>query len=221
MDKDDPLYKHKFNLLRGEYPEKKEFSLNSDHMDSQNQSLLCYLRFKFIQEEKHLKRLQQLFYKSRKGYYETYDVLKTPPISWGIEKKVAVEFERLLKEQLARYPTTIEEDRLLLEQHLTKNHRNCVLLRLGEKEVIMNNLKFAEAYIAFTQHEGDAPFSIYSSLWNRIKNYIKKAQIQDSEVENSESSEIVQQMSAAENSQDQVSESILDNQIMGDRKSVV
>lgn len=55
------------------------------------------------------------------------------------------EVGRLAKSSLSDYPTTLEQDYELLKRpDLSFNIRNCVTLRVGEKEIFGNYQKMAE-----------------------------------------------------------------------------
>ncbi len=61
------------------------------------------------------------------------------PISLASELKVWVRVEEMAKESLEQYPTSLAEDRALLakdDEKLSYNERNCVLFRVGEKEIL-------------------------------------------------------------------------------------
>ena len=53
---------------------------------------------------------------------------------------------KMAKLSLDRYPTTIEQDKNLLETNatLTYNQKNCIMLRIGEKEVLNEITKFCD-----------------------------------------------------------------------------
>uniref|UniRef100_A0A7S3N3N8 Rubisco LSMT substrate-binding domain-containing protein n=1 Tax=Strombidium inclinatum TaxID=197538 RepID=A0A7S3N3N8_9SPIT len=63
------------------------------------------------------------------------------PVSLVNELKVWGRVEELARESLERYPSSLEDDRTLLaeddkESKLSYNERNCVLFRVGEKEIL-------------------------------------------------------------------------------------
>ena len=54
---------------------------------------------------------------------------------------------------LSKYPTTLDDDLLLLEQESGENQLNCIKLRIGEKEVLHEVIRFAEqSQKLFTYH---------------------------------------------------------------------
>jgi histone-lysine N-methyltransferase SETD3 len=62
------------------------------------------------------------------------------------EKKVIPAFVAVCKERLAGYETSLEEDeRLLQQEKLSLNARNCILLRRGEKRILTT---YAQGYAA-------------------------------------------------------------------------
>lgn len=75
-----------------------------------------------------------------KGHFKA---TKIPPLNVQNEKKVLGKFYDMVKEGIAKYQTTIEEDEEILKGELTENQRNCTLMRHGEKTI----LKFFEEMI--------------------------------------------------------------------------
>jgi hypothetical protein len=52
-------------------------------------------------------------------------------------------------EALLKYPTTYDEDlEILNNKDLTFNHRNCVLFRSGEKEILLFLIKTTERILS-------------------------------------------------------------------------
>ncbi len=45
---------------------------------------------------------------------------------------------------MINYPTTFEQDEELLKQSLTQNDRNCIIFRMGEKEILDFYIKTSE-----------------------------------------------------------------------------
>jgi histone-lysine N-methyltransferase SETD3 len=57
------------------------------------------------------------------------------------ETKVWVRISQLVNESLSRYTTSLQEDQEMLEKddkehNLSYNERNCILFRMGEKEIL-------------------------------------------------------------------------------------
>lgn len=76
---------------------------------------------------------------------EIYQPTHTPLLSFELEEQVWSEVGRLAKSSLSDYPTTLEQDYELLKRpDLSFNIRNCVTLRVGEKEIFGNYQKMAE-----------------------------------------------------------------------------
>lgn len=56
------------------------------------------------------------------------------------EKKMWAEILKICTDIAVQYPTTLAEDRVILEKtKLSINQKNCVILRMGEKEVMRIN----------------------------------------------------------------------------------
>lgn len=45
---------------------------------------------------------------------------------------------------LSKYPTTLEQDLQLLKENDGENEQNCIKLRIGEKEVIQEVIRFVD-----------------------------------------------------------------------------
>lgn len=73
-------------------------------------------------------------------------VTATPYITYELESKTWTHFKNILEEQLKEYPTTLLQDRKILEEpnSLSVNVTNCILLRKGEKEILHYFLKIAQ-----------------------------------------------------------------------------
>lgn len=65
------------------------------------------------------------------------------PINIENETQVLNKIKTMALDYLSAYPTTKEEDLKILETNLSQNKRNCVLMRLGEKSVLLFFLDFA------------------------------------------------------------------------------
>jgi hypothetical protein len=66
------------------------------------------------------------------------------PINIENETQVLLKIQKMTIDYLSMYPTTKEEDLKLLETELSQNIRNCVLMRLGEKSVLMYYLELTK-----------------------------------------------------------------------------
>jgi histone-lysine N-methyltransferase SETD3 len=65
------------------------------------------------------------------------------PISVEMEIKVLNKLQQIVNEAINKYPTTIEEDRKILHSGTqSHNKRNCILMRMAEKEVLQFYVEF-------------------------------------------------------------------------------
>lgn len=88
-----------------------------------------------------------------------------PPLTVRNERKVLERIYAQAKDQYDRYDTTLEEDRKLLEREdLTFNERNCVLYRLGEKEILVFLMDTAQRILPLL----DMDFKVSSDLSLRV-----------------------------------------------------
>ena len=70
---------------------------------------------------------------------------KIGPISIENEKSVLQRLKRMSVEGLSKYPTTYEEDMQILQNpDLTFNNKNCVLMRSGEKAILLWFIEFVD-----------------------------------------------------------------------------
>ena len=69
----------------------------------------------------------------------------SPSRSIANECAALILLKNTCENMLSKYETTLEEDkRILEEQALTYNEKNCIVLRMGEKEVLHYYINFAE-----------------------------------------------------------------------------
>jgi histone-lysine N-methyltransferase SETD3 len=69
-----------------------------------------------------------------------------PPLSIKNEKRCLLKLQAMCAEGLLAYPTTMEEDKEILDNRkdLTFNHRNCLLYRYGEKKILSKLLLYCD-----------------------------------------------------------------------------
>eukprot|EP01017_Pseudomicrothorax_dubius_P027102 TRINITY_DN3084_c0_g1_i10.p2 TRINITY_DN3084_c0_g1~~TRINITY_DN3084_c0_g1_i10.p2 ORF type:complete len:598 (-),score=164.66 TRINITY_DN3084_c0_g1_i10:1899-3692(-) len=143
---DDPLRQTK-EQLNGEPFAVKTFRIQTSFEETVVQEFFGLIRFVELTDKTKLMQLYQLYETHGRGENdrEGFKAAKTPPLSVENEKKMLATVRRICDGQLARYPTTLEEDlRLLKQDDLTENQRNCILLRSGEKEILQHFVKLAE-----------------------------------------------------------------------------
>ncbi len=138
IEETDALFPTKKNLLQNENM-KKTFRVQENFSEQPVIDFFSLLRFKVFNED-----MNELFniIVTNKNRNEDEDSKPTfhtiPPISIKNELKVLEYIEKLSSECLNKYPTTLEEDEKMLKEEpskLTNNQRNCILMRMGEKEV--------------------------------------------------------------------------------------
>ena len=141
IEEGDPLFSLKKNLLQNEGL-KKTFRVQENFQEQPVVDFFSLLRFKVFSED-----FNELFniIVTNKNRNEDEDSKPNfhsiPPISIKNEIKVLEYVEKLSLECIAKYPNSLEEDLKILKEDngsLTNNQRNCILMRAGEKEVIIH-----------------------------------------------------------------------------------
>eukprot|EP00826_Nyctotherus_ovalis_P056957 TRINITY_DN7776_c0_g1_i5.p1 TRINITY_DN7776_c0_g1~~TRINITY_DN7776_c0_g1_i5.p1 ORF type:complete len:558 (+),score=117.68 TRINITY_DN7776_c0_g1_i5:94-1767(+) len=147
LNKDDPLYSTKMKLMDNK-PRKLirvPVELNTQNLDD----FFAYLRlieyegdpmilYKFAIENSHKA------YSHEYDFYETFHMPYIPPVSVKNETAVLNKVLDICGELLGKYPTTYEEDAEMLKgNELTSNQRNCVIMRQGEKKILLNLIDLA------------------------------------------------------------------------------
>ncbi|EGR29687.1 SET domain protein [Ichthyophthirius multifiliis] len=88
-----------------------------------------FLRFVLIKDTYVLNKFQEI---SKDNFF---DPTRTPPFNVENEALMWVKIQKICGEIINQYSTTYDEDMKILEdQKLTVNQRNCVILRIGEKQ---------------------------------------------------------------------------------------
>eukprot|EP00808_Paulinella_micropora_P031627 g5082.t1 len=135
LDKDDPRYALKSKLLgRESANQKRRFQIAFEHKERCTKKCMSFLRICHA-------TLEDLTAISDLPSTSIID-----PLNPANEYKVMESVAEACKEVLAGFDTSLEEDRKLLKQDdLTMNIRACVVMRLGEKEIL-------DAYIRLFEH---------------------------------------------------------------------
>lgn len=95
--------------------------------------------------------LEEMFSFLRVAHADAEELATLPAAPGGNEQEIIDAFVTLCEEQLASYETTLAEDeRLLQEEKLSRNARNCILVRRGEKRIL-------HAYVARARARGSTP----------------------------------------------------------------
>ncbi|KAL4505376.1 hypothetical protein ABPG72_002438 [Tetrahymena utriculariae] len=137
---DDPTLPIKAKLIGGNIPVCCLTRINEDFETQNSTGFLGYLRFICIRDPNQLGKL----FDSHRKYIEQTNQpnlpflpQKTPPLSVENEHKMWQRVQELLIPLLLKYKTTVVKDKELLESgSLSQNQRNCVLIRLGEKNIL-------------------------------------------------------------------------------------
>ena len=137
---EDSLLDEKLDML-GRENTLQPFRLLKLFEDKTLEELLATVRFVLAGEEE-LETLNDYFKETGGGVRVT----ATPYITYELESKTWTHFKNILEEQLKEYPTTLLQDRKILEEpnSLSVNVTNCILLRKGEKEILHYFLKIAQ-----------------------------------------------------------------------------
>jgi histone-lysine N-methyltransferase SETD3 len=140
-----PLFEIKKNLFQSEFEFSKTFNLNNNIYESQLLELLSFLRF--IMFDGDINILFNAMTSNDNLIYEdiTLNFYYISPISKDLEIKVLKHFHLLCRKALNNYPTTYEEDNLILKKkNISFNYRNCLLLLMSEKSVLSYYMYFCE-----------------------------------------------------------------------------
>lgn len=139
---DDKHREAKVRLLNGSSTS-RGVRISTWYEHESTQEAFSFLRFSFAQN-REVMLLPVLG--------DDYDLGKKPikPISWVNEVLVLEELARLMVAQLARYPSTLEEDIAVLEAGtypFQSNRRNAIVIIKGEKEVCHHYIALAETAV--------------------------------------------------------------------------
>ena len=168
-----PLYNKKQKFLNKDKDFTKTFKLNTNFEESDLNSLLSFLRLILFDDDINI--LINSFWTSKEqtGYdsnmYNTF-YNSVAPISKELEIKVLKHFHFLLKDALKQYPTTLEEDRMILKKkkNLSYNIKNCIILVMSEKKVLHYFIDFCEYCLKLFKM---SEIQIISQINNDYKNY--------------------------------------------------
>lgn len=108
------------------------FRLQTDLTEVTFSNFLGTMRFVELEDISIMPELIQQCQDEKSHFKAT----KAKPISIQNEKKVLSKFRELVKEGIAKYTTSLEDDIEILKGDLTENQRNCALMRQGEKTIL-------------------------------------------------------------------------------------
>ena len=108
-------------------------------------TFLGYLRTLFYDDDPNNIQMLQVedLEESKNNYYSDFTGICFKPVSIKNEIKVLGKMKELAEDQLKLYPHTYEEDLELLKGKLKHNERNCILMRSGEKKILLSLISLA------------------------------------------------------------------------------
>jgi len=134
LPEDDPHYRMKIKYLHGrrmrEFQVPAHYSEDSTGQSDNNHPRNMFSFFRFLHA-----RDSELMVLSTNDGYKLKDV---EPISIRNEIEVLKHIQRSAKKSLARFPDPLSLDHKLLKENkfMDMNHRNCIMMRSGEKETL-------------------------------------------------------------------------------------
>lgn len=141
LNEDDELFNTKKTLIGASV---QTFRLQADLTEQVFEEFLGVMRFAELDDKAAIPQLLQ----DCQDEKSTFKASKVPPLNLKNEKKVMQRLRLLAVQGLARYPTSLEQDREILKTGLTENERNCTLMRVGEKEILTYFLDFSDTVLS-------------------------------------------------------------------------
>ena len=142
------LFSLKENFINSELGYERTFNITHQLYDANVIDLFSYLRFVCFDNEDNI---QLLFDEIRKGQDYTYLNPKAIPLFYHIEPfsienelKVLNRLKEICQCELTNYHTSYEEDIEILNGELTYNQRNCIIIRMSEKEILLFYIAFCD-----------------------------------------------------------------------------
>ncbi|CAD8056186.1 unnamed protein product [Paramecium primaurelia] len=170
-DQNDPLLQLKEESIKESLQWPKTFRLMMDTDETTVMEFMSYIRFLVIRDETQLKLLL-----NQRGSLN-FKSTKTQPIGIYNELEMWKMIGRICKKALKYYPTTFEQDQEILQIcELTTNQRNCLILRMGEKEILKFYYQFSEKMKQLLSNFNQLEINIFISKEENCKylNYINK-----------------------------------------------
>ena len=141
LNEEDELFNTKKSLIGASV---QTFRLQADLTEQAFEEFLGVMRFSELDDKASIPQLLQ----DCQDEKSTFKANRVPPLNLKNEKKVMQKFRVMATEGLARYLTTLEQDREILKTDLTENQRNCTLMRAGEKEILHYFLDFSDTVLS-------------------------------------------------------------------------
>lgn len=142
LPEDDPHYQMKLKYLHGrrvrEYQVPGHYSEDSTGQSEVNHPRNMFSFFRFLHAQD-----KELMVLSTNDGYKLKDI---DPISIRNEIAVLRHIQKSARESLARFPDPLSLDHKLLKENkfMDMNHRNCIMMRSGEKETLHWFIRLAD-----------------------------------------------------------------------------
>ena len=151
-----PLFSQKKVIFQREEDYERTFKLYSNVYESELYELLSFLRFLIFEGDFNV-LMTAMNNKDDENMNDTSPVsfYYIEPISKELEIKVLKHLNSILREALRRYPTSLDEDKKMLKnKNISFNQRNCLLLIISEKILLIYYIYFCEYCLTlFTLNE--------------------------------------------------------------------
>lgn len=137
------LFDLKKPFIEQEFSSTLTFTLSTHLYNSNIIDLFSFLRFITFDSKNNI---QKLFEAIKLGQDYEYNNQNSIPIFYYInslsvdnERKVLRKLKEICTKELSRYPTSYQEDYQILknEQEITLNSKNCIIIRMSEKEILL------------------------------------------------------------------------------------
>ena len=146
FNKNVPLYEQKKKFFSSPNDCLRTFKLYTNMYESELDELLSFLRFLIFDGD------FSVLYKKIKSNKVNINTIAPvsfyyiEPTSKDLEIKVLKHLNWILREALRRYPTSLEEDKLLLKtkKNIPFNMKNCLYIIKSEKEILIYYIYFCE-----------------------------------------------------------------------------
>ena len=141
-----PLFSQKKVIFQREEDYERTFKLYSNVYESELYELLSFLRFLIFEGDFNV-LMTAMNNKDDENMNDTSAVsfYYIEPISKELEIKVLKHLNSILREALRRYPTSLDEDKKMLKnKNISFNQRNCLLLIISEKILLIYYIYFCE-----------------------------------------------------------------------------
>lgn len=141
-----PLFSQKKVIFQREEDYERTFKLYSNVYESELYELLSFLRFLIFEGDFNV-LMNAMNNKDEENMNDTSPVsfYYIEPISKELEIKVLKHLNSILREALRRYPTSLEVDKKMLKnKNISLNQRNCLLLIISEKILLIYYIYFCE-----------------------------------------------------------------------------